>query len=172
MFKKSPFNKYTVSNDDLYIHDYSILFKKNIMNKQIIERLSSEINIIQYIVVKYKQENNIMNQKIPIQDYQTYVNSLNIELKYNDQRFYDVLHDYLIQIDYNVKNSYETTSAIFSNPEGYVTPTMAAVERNYGNEFLIRMVIQKRNELKVHIKTSYSLSIKEVSWKYPSFINV
>ena len=54
-----------------------------------------------------------MNQKIPIQDYQTYVNSLNIELKYNDQRFYDVLHDYLIQIDYNVKNSYEITSAIF-----------------------------------------------------------
>ena len=49
---------------------------------------------------------------------------------------------------------------------------MAVVERNYGNEFLIRMVIQKRNELKVDIKTSYSLSIKEVSWKYPSFTNV
>ena len=60
MFKKSPFNKYTVSNDDLYIHDYSILFKKNIMNKQIIERVSSEINIIQHIVVKYKKENNII----------------------------------------------------------------------------------------------------------------
>ena len=49
---------------------------------------------------------------------------------------------------------------------------MAVVERNYGNEFLIRMVIQKRNELKVDIKTSYSLSVKEVSWKYPSFTNV
>ena len=69
--------------------------------------------IIQYIIVKYKQENNIMNKKNPIQDYQRYVNSLNIKLKYNDQRFYDVLHDYLIQIDYNVKNSYEITSAIF-----------------------------------------------------------
>ena len=130
MFKKSPFNKYTVSNDDLYIHDYSILFKKNIMNKQIIERLSSEINIIQYIVVKYKQENNIMNQKIPIQDYQRYVNSLNIKLKYNVQRFYDALHDCLIQTEYNVKHSYEITSAIFPIPEGYVIPTMAVVERN------------------------------------------
>ena len=95
-----------------------------------------------------------MNKKIPIEYYQRYVNSLDIKLKYNDQCFYDVLHDYLNQTEFNVTNFYEITSAIFP-----ITPVLKI---NYENEFFIRMVMKKCNELKVDIKTSYYQSINEV----------
>ena len=154
------------------IHEYSTLFMNNNMNKAIIDRLSSDNNIIQHIIVKYKQENNIMNYKIPIEDYQRYVNSLDIKLKFNDQCFYDELHDYLIQTEFNVSVSYDITSAIFPNTKDYVITTLSVVESNFENEFFLRLVMKNCNELKSDFKTSYKKSINEVKWKYPTMSNV
>lgn len=100
------------------------------------------------------------------------MNNLDIKLKYNDQCFYDVLHDYLNQTEFNVTESYEITSAIFPTTEAYVIPTISVVKRNYENEFFIRMVMKKCNELKFDIKTSYNQSINEVKWKNPTIILV
>ena len=111
-------------------------------------------------------------KKIPIEYYQRYVNSLDIKLKYNDQCFYDVFHYYLNQTEFNVSVSYDITSAIFPTTEAYVIPTLSVVKRNYENEFFLRLVMKKCNELKFDFKTSYNQSSNEVKWNNPTITNV
>ena len=100
------------------------------------------------------------------------MNSLDIKLKYNDQCFYDVFHDYLNQTEFNVSVSYDITSAIFPTTEAYVIPTLSVVKRNYENEFFLRRVMKKCNELKFDFKTSYNQPINEVKGKNPTITNV
>ena len=46
------------------------------------------------------------------------------------------------------------------------------LKRNYKNEFFLRLVMKKCNELKFDFKSSYKQSSNEVKWKNPTITNV
>ena len=86
--------------------------------------------------------------------------------------FYDEIHEPLIQIEFNVKMAYVITEVILSDTENYVIPTEDDVLHNFPDEFFVRKVIKKCNELKIDYKISYYQSKKEVTWKSPSLDQV